>query len=114
MAAAAKAHVPLTVALLGRSDGARELLRHALEDLGAEVVFEGDPAGLPPEQVMRSGAQVVLVNLASGVEDDIDHLQPLFDDATLAVIGGVGHLIHYETPAEAAGHIRVFIEGERA
>jgi pimeloyl-ACP methyl ester carboxylesterase len=41
-------------------------------------------------------------------------LQPLFDDATLAVIGGVGHLIHYETPAEAAGHIRVFIEGERA
>jgi hypothetical protein len=86
VAAAAKAHVPLTVALLGRSDGARELLRHALEDLGAEVVFEGDPAGLPPEQVMRSGAQVVLVNLASGVEDDIDHLQPLFDDPKVNVV----------------------------
>ena len=41
-------------------------------------------------------------------------LQPLFDDATLAVIPGVGHLIHYETPAEAAGHIRGFLEGERA
>lgn len=40
-------------------------------------------------------------------------LQPLFEDATLAVIPGVGHLIHYETPAEAAGHIRVFLEGER-
>ena len=40
MAAAAKAHLPLTVALLGRSDGARELLRHALEDLGAQVVFD--------------------------------------------------------------------------
>jgi pimeloyl-ACP methyl ester carboxylesterase len=40
-------------------------------------------------------------------------LQPLFEDATLAVIPGVGHLIHYETPAEAAGHIRVFLEGDR-
>lgn len=40
-------------------------------------------------------------------------LQPLFEDATLAVIPGVGHLIHYETPAEAAGHIRMFLEGER-
>jgi pimeloyl-ACP methyl ester carboxylesterase len=40
-------------------------------------------------------------------------LQPLFEDAAIAVIPGVGHLIHYETPAEAAGHIRVFLEGER-
>ena len=40
-------------------------------------------------------------------------LRPLFADATLAVIPEVGHLIHYETPAEAAGHIRLFLEGER-
>ncbi|WP_436407409.1 alpha/beta fold hydrolase [Agromyces litoreus] len=41
-------------------------------------------------------------------------LRPLFADATLAVIPDVGHLIHYETPDAAAGHIRVFAEGERA
>ena len=53
-------------------------------------------------------------------EDDVTpleaqyRLRPLFEDATLAVIPDVGHLIHYETPGEAAGHIRVFVEGERA
>lgn len=61
----------------------------------------------------------VPVLLVVAEQDDVTplaaqyRLQPLFDDATLAVIPGVGHLIHYETPAEAAGHIRVFVEGER-
>jgi pimeloyl-ACP methyl ester carboxylesterase len=32
-----------------------------------------------------------------------------FPDARLAEIHGVGHLIHYETPAEAASHIRGFL-----
>lgn len=35
-----------------------------------------------------------------------------FPDARLAEIEGVGHLIHYETPAEAAGHIRAFMNTE--
>jgi chemotaxis response regulator CheB len=86
VAAAIKLQAPLTVALLGRADDARAVLRRALEDLGAQVVFEGDPAGLPLEQVSRSGAQVMIVNLASGVEDDIDHLQPLFEDPSLNVV----------------------------
>lgn len=86
MAAAAKLQAPQTVALLGRADDARAVLRRALEDFGAQVVFEGDPAGLPLDQVSRSGAQVVIVNLASGVEDDIDHLQPLFDDPKINVV----------------------------
>ena len=61
----------------------------------------------------------VPVLLVVAEQDDVTplaaqyRLQPLFDDATIAVIPGVGHLIHYETPAEAAGHIRVFVEGER-
>lgn len=86
MAALAKAQAPLSVALLGRADDARALLRRALEDLGAQVVFEGDPAGLQSEQVLKSTPQVVLVNLASGVEDDIDHLQPLFDSPNVNVV----------------------------
>lgn len=32
-----------------------------------------------------------------------------FPDASLVEIEGVGHLIHYETPAEAAAHIRGFL-----
>jgi pimeloyl-ACP methyl ester carboxylesterase len=34
----------------------------------------------------------------------------LFPDAILEVIGGVGHLIHYEVPAQAATHIARFLE----
>ncbi|PRB09485.1 alpha/beta hydrolase [Microbacterium sp. MYb72] len=36
-------------------------------------------------------------------------LATLFDDAELVEIAHVGHLIHYETPAEAAGAIRRFL-----
>lgn len=37
-----------------------------------------------------------------------------FRDACLAEIEGVGHLIHYEKPAEAARHIRGFVNTEAA
>lgn len=48
-------------------------------------------------------------------EDDItplpaqQHLVTLFPDARLEVIAGVGHLIHYEKPVEAAAAIRAFL-----
>jgi chemotaxis response regulator CheB len=86
VAAPARVVATMTVALLGRDDSARASLRRALEDLGAQVVFEGDPATLQADQVLRSGPQVVIVNLASGVEDDIDHLQPLFDHPKVNVL----------------------------
>ncbi|MEI5582335.1 MULTISPECIES: alpha/beta fold hydrolase [unclassified Agromyces] len=62
----------------------------------------------------------VPVLLVVAEKDDITplaaqhRLAPLFAHGAIAVIPGVGHLIHYETPAEAAGHIRAFVEGERA
>ena len=40
-------------------------------------------------------------------------LQSLFPNATLRVIGNVGHLIHYETPKPAATFIREFLAAER-
>jgi chemotaxis response regulator CheB len=85
-ASASKVKASLAVALLGRADNAREILRHALQDLGADVVFEGDPASLQSEEILRKRPQVVIVNLASGVEDDIDHLQPLFDSDAVNVV----------------------------
>jgi chemotaxis response regulator CheB len=90
VAAPARVHAVQTVALLGRADSALQSLRRALEELGAQVVFEGDPAGVQAEQVLRSGAHTVLVNLASGVEDDIDHLDTLFDDPNVNVVFNEG------------------------
>ncbi|WP_295034683.1 alpha/beta fold hydrolase [uncultured Microbacterium sp.] len=53
--------------------------------------------------------------LVAAQRDDITpieaerHLATLFPDAELTEIAYVGHLIHYETPAEAAGAIRRFL-----
>lgn len=53
--------------------------------------------------------------LVAADKDDITpiaaqyRLQPQFPDARLVVIPGVGHLIHYETPAQAAGAIEDFL-----
>lgn len=57
----------------------------------------------------------VPVLLVAAQQDDITpieaerHLATLFADAELVEIADVGHLIHYETPAEAAGAIRRFL-----
>lgn len=53
--------------------------------------------------------------LVAAQKDDITpieaerHLATLFPDAELVEIADVGHLIHYETPADAAGAIRRFL-----
>lgn len=53
--------------------------------------------------------------LVAAVQDDITpieaerRLQTLFADAELVEIDGVGHLIHYEKPREAAAAIRRFL-----
>lgn len=53
--------------------------------------------------------------LVAAQQDDITpieaerHLATLFPNAELVEIADVGHLIHYETPAEAAGAVRRFL-----
>jgi len=60
----------------------------------------------------RIGVPTLLI---AAQQDDITpieaerHLATLFEDSELVEIAGVGHLIHYETPAEAAGAIRRFL-----
>ena len=55
--------------------------------------------------------------LIAAEKDDITpvaaqhRLQKLFPDATLQVIPDVGHLIHYEVPAQAAAALRSFLRG---
>jgi pimeloyl-ACP methyl ester carboxylesterase len=55
------------------------------------------------------------VLLIAGAEDDITpvsaqrRVQFLFPKAELHVVEGVGHLLHYEKPVEAAALIRQFL-----
>lgn len=90
MAARAEPQQRLGVALLGRADGARAMLRQSLENLGADIVFEGDPSQAKSAQVLAGRPQVVIVNLGSGVEDDIDHLQEVFDSPDVSVVFNEG------------------------
>lgn len=68
--------------------------------------------------VRESAAGVAVPTLlVAAVQDDITpiaaerRLRELFDDASLVEIDGVGHLIHYEKPREAAAAIGDFLSG---
>lgn len=74
------------VALLGRDDGARQQLRQALEDLGANVAFEGDPAHASEAAVLGVGPNVVILNLEESADGDFDHLQAVLDDPSINVV----------------------------
>ncbi|MBM7504792.1 alpha/beta fold hydrolase [Agromyces aurantiacus] len=85
-----------------------------------DAVLEAFEASVSHDVREYAPAIHVPVLLVAAERDDVTplaaqhRLRPLFDDAELAVIPGVGHLIHYETPAEAAGRIREFLEGDAA
>lgn len=73
---------PVRVALLARPGEARDQLRKALAELGAELVAEGDPAELDPGQVAGQNPSVVLVSLEPSVEESLGRF-----DALLAAPG---------------------------
>ena len=68
------------VALLGRDDGARRQLRQALEDLGAAIAFEGEPAAVSGPAALGASLDVVIVSLEDGPDDALDHLETVLDD----------------------------------
>ncbi|MEW9873844.1 alpha/beta fold hydrolase [Arthrobacter sp. HS15c] len=67
-----------------------------------------------------AGQLALPVLLIAGEKDEIammpdqHRLAALLPDGTLKVIPGVGHLIHYETPAPAAGFILTFLKDHPA
>lgn len=71
---------PVRVALLARPGEARDQLRRALAELGAQLVAEGDPAELDPGTVAGERPSVVLVSLEPAVEDALSR----FDDLLAA------------------------------
>ncbi len=75
-----------SVALLGRDDAVRAQLRQALQELGADLVYEGELRGADPAVVTGSGARVVLLNLDAEGGDGLDRLDPLLLDPAIRVI----------------------------
>lgn len=68
---------PVRVALLARPGEARDLLRRALAELGAELVAEGDPAELDPGHVADQNPSVVLVSLEPALEGSLERFDEL-------------------------------------
>lgn len=84
------ADAPIRIALLGRAGDAREQLRKALVDLGADLVAEGDPAELDPGVLLGLKPRVLLISLEPAIEDALDRfndvlaapdIEVMFDDA---------------------------------
>jgi len=71
------AEAAVRVALLARPGEAREQLRRALAELGAQLVAEGDPSELDPAEVAGQSPSVVLVSLEPAVEDALDRFEDL-------------------------------------
>jgi len=85
------------------------------------VVLEAFRASVG-EDVSEFAARIPMPTLLVAADrDDITpvlaevRLQHLFPDASLKIISGVGHLIHYEKPREAAAYILRFLglEGDK-
>ena len=78
------------VALLARAGKARDQLHRALNEAGAQIVAEGDPAELDPAQVAGQAPTVFLVSLEPAIETALERFDELlaapgvevmFDDA---------------------------------
>lgn len=69
---------PIRVALLARAGQARDQLRKALEEAGAQIVAEGDPNELDPREVSEKLPKVFLVSLEPATEKAIDKFDGLF------------------------------------
>ena len=74
------------VALLARPGPAREQLRLALHEVGAEIVLEEDPNTLDGAVLGDASPQVVLVALESAIEDSLSRFDHVLHDPSVVVI----------------------------
>lgn len=76
----------MPIALLTPAGEAGRHLRDALAGSGTAIVYEAQAAELDREQLEKSGARVVVVNLDNDVEDHLDEVYSLLDDERYNVI----------------------------
>jgi len=76
----------LKIALLAREGEARLLLRHALTELGAELVLEADPNTVDAEALAASRVSAVLFSVEPATEAALDRLDAVLSDPALGVV----------------------------
>lgn len=74
------------IAILGRPGAAREHLRHALVELGGEIIAEGDMDQMQPDEVLAARPTVVVVSLDASMEDRLDAWDAVMDADGISVI----------------------------
>ena len=96
-----------------------EHLRYFSVFAGRRMLGEAFAASVGDDVTSYAARVGVPVLLIGGDRDDItpvavhQRLVSLFPAAELVMIEGVGHLIHYEAPAQAAQAVQAFLQGNR-
>lgn len=104
------------VALLARPGQARERLRVALHEAGAEIVLEDDPNSVDGDALSDSAPQVVLVALEPAIEDSLSRFDAVLHDPAVAVIFDEAELAARREGWEAqrwARHLAAKLHGHR-
>ena len=94
------------VALLACEGEARERLRQALGEAGAQVVAVADPATASMDEVIAAAPQAVLVALEQAIEDALDDWDRLLSDPGIAVIFDEAELAANRSGWDAARWVR--------
>ena len=76
----------MRVALLYQASHLGTHLKDALNDLGAQVVYEAPPADIDRDRLEGSGAKVVIVNLDADSDSYIDQLYDVLDAGDYEVV----------------------------
>lgn len=74
------------VVLLAREGAARDRLRGALNDAGAQLVLEADPTRLQPAELSAASPDVVVVALDQVTEDALDRFESVLVDPSIEVL----------------------------
>ena len=72
--------------LLAREGAARDRLRGALNDAGAQLVLEADPTRLQPAELSAASPDVVVVALDQVTEDALDRFESVLVDPSIEVL----------------------------
>ena len=76
----------IRVALLAKAGESRNQLRTALQDLGADLVCEGDPAELNPSALRELNPKVLVVSLEPTIEAALDKFDELLGSSNIEVV----------------------------
>ena len=74
------------VALLARPGPARDCVRGALLEVGADIVAEEDPAAASPEAIRDAGPQVLMIVLDAVSESALDRFDSMLGDPAFEVM----------------------------